>query len=441
MKKEILKSIKEFNIQLYLILILTLLIPAVYKTLRVYYLGDLPTDNGFNVASQIIWLDVIFEVVQESLILPLFFLLGKSINDPRQLDNKIKTGIITTGIIHVILVLFVYFNAENLLTILAQKESILELSSKYIKLESISIILSVIYKFTLTVLILLNRVKEILLILVLETILICIYDSFLISQYSFSMNLGVLGIGYGNILVNCLLIFTSIYLLRKKKIILFRKTSLDFSWLKEWFKIGGFSGLESVIRNTIFFIVILRWVNTVEGQAYFWISNTFIWSWILIPIIALSELIKKEIGENNLRLKIVVKFGLIITSIIIVLWILSIPFWNFCFKNLMNIDDTATVFKITIIALIFYVPFAYNNIIDSVFYGLGRTDLMLVQSIIINLVFYSIVYFLVLINIINISLNVIVIIFGIGILLDSIITLGIYKYTLSKNKLIINTLR
>ena len=194
---------------------------------------------------------------------------------------------------------------------------------------------------------------------------------------------------------------------------------------------------RGLIRNTTFVIIVLRWVNMVEGQSYFWISNTFIWSWILISVIALGELIRREVGENNLRFRIVMKSALIITSIIIVLWILSIPFWNFFFKNIMNIDEAETVFKITIIALVFYIIFAYNNVIDSVFYGLGRTDLILIQSLTINLVFYSIIYSFVLTNIIDISLNVIVIIFGTGILLDSIITLGIYKYTSSKNKLIL----
>lgn len=434
------KSIKGFNIKLYLILILMLLIPTAYKTLRIHYLGDVPNDNGFNVASQITWLNVIFEVSQESLLLPLFFLLGNSVSNLKLLDNKIKTGIITTLFIHLFLVLFIFFGVDYLLILLAQKESILEISSKYIKLESIAILLSVVYRFTMIVLILLNKVKEIFLLLILQTMLTCACDFLFISQFSVSLKLGVLGIAYGNILVSCLLIFISLYMLKKEKVIIFRKSKLDFSWLKEWFKIGGFSGLESLIRNTIFFIVILRWVNMVEGQSYFWVSNTFLWSWLLVPVIALGELIKKEIGESNPKVKEVVKSAFVITSVIITLWLVSIPFWGFFFKHLMNINNPEIVIQISIIALIFYIVFAYNNIIDSVFYGLGRTDLMLIQSIIVNFIYYGIIYILVITDNIEISLNKIVLIFGFGILLDSIITFGIYKYTLTRNKLIKNTL-
>lgn len=436
----LLKPFKGFNTRLYFILLLILLTPTIYKTLRIYYLGDLPSDNGFNVASQIIWLNVVVEMVQESLIIPLFFLFGKTINNTKILDNKIKTGLITTGSVYLMLILFIYSGAEGLLNILAQKESIISISSQYIKLEAVSIFLSVIYRFILIVLILLNKIRQIFLLLILQTTFTSLSDSLLISQLSFSMNYGVLGIAYGNILVNFLLVLASIYILIRNKIIFVRKTKLDFAWQKEWLKVGGFSGLESIIRNTIFLVFIIRWINMVEGQSYFWISNTFIWSWLLVPVMALGELIKKEVGENNLRVKPIIKQGLAITSIITIIWLFSIPFWGLFFKKVLNIPDPDIVFEITIMALLFYIAFAYNHVIDSVFYGLGRTDLMLIQSIIVNILYYGIVYLLVMTNFVSISLYLIVAIFGVGILLDSLITFSIYLHVSRKGNLIRKTL-
>lgn len=433
---EIPKSLQNFNSRLYVTLILILLIPTIYKTLRIHYLGDLPKDDGYNIASQILWLNIIFEVVFECLMLPLFFILGKSLGNKIELDNRIKTGVITTSLIYLILVLITYYNTENLLLFLKQKESIINISKQYIQLESFSILLLSIYKFAFIILVLLNRIKGILAILVIQTLLTIVSDYFLISKNTFSLDLGVIGIAYGNIIVNCLLIFISIYILKKKRIILFKKTKLDFTWQKQWFKLGSLSGLESLIRNTIFFLFIIRWINMIEGQSYFWISNTFIWSWILIPVLALGELIKKEVSENNLNFKNVVKSSVIMTFLIVILWIVSIPFWSFFFKEIMNVRDSEIIFDITIISLIFYIVFAYNNIIDSVFYGLGRTDLMLIQSLIINLIYYGIVYLLIEVNFIIIELNKIIVIFGIGILLDSVVTLLIYRYNLKNDKLL-----
>ncbi|SIR42589.1 MATE family Na+-driven efflux transporter [Maribacter ulvicola] len=429
------KSLIEFNTKLYLVLILMLLIPTIYKTLRIYYLGDLPNDSGFNIASQIIWLNVIFEVIQEAILLPLFFLLGKSINDNLQTENKIKTGLITTGIIYLSLLIIIYFFADSLLLLMKQKESLIKLSSHYIKLESIAIFLSVVYRFTLIVLILLGKVKRIFLLLITQTIIIIICDSLLLSQYSFSMQLGVLGIAYGNIIVELILIIISLFVLKKENVFWFKNTPLDFSWLKNWFKIGSLSGLESLIRNTVFIIMIIRLINSIEGQSFFWVSNSFIWSWLLIPIIALGDLIKKEISEKKIALNKVINFSIIITTSIVLIWLSTIPLWNSFFKNFMNISNPEIVLNITITAIIYYISFAYNNIIDSVFYGYGRTDLMLIQSILINIIYYGIVFFTFKLTELQITLNIIVTIFGLGILFDSIITFGIYKYSLNRNSL------
>jgi len=50
-------------------------LPTIYASLRVRLLGDYVGEIAFDVASQIQWLSVLFEVVQEALILPCSFLL------------------------------------------------------------------------------------------------------------------------------------------------------------------------------------------------------------------------------------------------------------------------------------------------------------------------------------------------------------------------------
>jgi|GEM_PF-5449221 len=54
--KSIFKSIKTFNWRLWLVLATTLLIPALYQTIRIFFLGDMPNDWGINIASQLSWL-------------------------------------------------------------------------------------------------------------------------------------------------------------------------------------------------------------------------------------------------------------------------------------------------------------------------------------------------------------------------------------------------
>jgi len=75
------KSLRRFNWKLYFALLLTGLLPTLYTTVRINYLGNLPGDWGVNIASQLVWVNLILEVIYEALILPLFYLIGKTIDD------------------------------------------------------------------------------------------------------------------------------------------------------------------------------------------------------------------------------------------------------------------------------------------------------------------------------------------------------------------------
>ena len=71
--KRILNSVRTFNWRLWLVLAVTLLVPALYQTLRIYFLGDMPGDWGVNIASQLTWVNLIYEIIEEAFILPLFY--------------------------------------------------------------------------------------------------------------------------------------------------------------------------------------------------------------------------------------------------------------------------------------------------------------------------------------------------------------------------------
>ena len=73
------KALKTVNFRLWFAILATMLLPTVYQTVRIFFLGDMPSDSGINIASQLQWVNLFYEVVQEALILPLFFLLGKSL--------------------------------------------------------------------------------------------------------------------------------------------------------------------------------------------------------------------------------------------------------------------------------------------------------------------------------------------------------------------------
>ena len=102
--------------------------------------------------------------------------------------------------------------------------------------------------------------------------------------------------------LNLLLFVASLYVLYKNDINIFNKDKLNFTWVKEFVKVGGISGFESFVRNLAYMVMISRMVNIVNEQGTYWFANNFIWGWLLLPVIQLGELIKQEISTNCSRI-------------------------------------------------------------------------------------------------------------------------------------------
>lgn len=437
--RNIKKALKTVNYRLWFSLILVLLIPTVYQTVRIMFLGSMPDSSNFTIASQLQWLNLLYEVIQEALILPLFFILGKAIYDKKDLSNKMRGGLIFTTLIYAILSVIIIVFARQIIIYMQQDVNLIDQTVSYIRLETVASLFQTLFKFLMISFITIKKDKNIYILLLTQMFLSIIFDTFLVSNLSVSLNFGVNGIAITNIIVNVILIIISVVLLNREEIYLFTKERIDFKWMKEWFSVGIYSGVESLLRNLSFMIMIVRMVNVVGEQGNYWIANNFIWGFLLVPALALSDLVKQEVAEDKDNIKNKTFGYLSLASILVVLWLVSIPLWKPFIKNVMNINSYEMVFNIVLIQTFFYLTFIFNSsILDATFYGRGKTKYMLIQSIFIDFFYYGLMFILYLTgifkpNIINVSLM-----FGIGMTLDFIPTLIIYIKMLKKDNLTID---
>ena len=430
----IFNSMKKINYRLLLALLLLGLIPTVYTTVRIFLIGQLPGDWGFNIASQLSWVNLLYEILQEALILPLFYFIGMAIKNRLDLENKFRTGIIFTGAIYSLLSLLIVVSAVPLINIMAQDTSLINETATYIRLETIAAIFMTLVKFSLVTLVVINKEKYLYYFLGLQMILTVLLDVFFFSNFGFSLDLGVNGIAFSNIIVNLFLMVLVYFILRKEDINVFSKQKLNFGWIKDLFKIGGISGLESFVRNIAFMFMVIRMVNVVGEQGTFWVANNFIWGWLLLPVLQLGELVKRDCGESDsaIKDKTLGYFG--ITTFIVILWAISIPLWKPFLRDVLQLSNYTDVFNIALVSVGFYVLFAYNNVIDSIFYGIGKTKYMLFQSVIINSVFYGTLFVLYVTGVYQPTLMLIAIMFAAGIAFDSLLTYGMFIWMIrSKN--------
>ena len=428
-------SLSRINYKLFFALLVLGLAPTVYTTLRVFFLGQLPGEWSFSIAGQLSWVNLIYEIINEAIILPLFYFIGKVKNDKNAFSNRVRTGMLLSLGIYAVLSAVVMVFAEPLLNLMATDTSIIDASASYIRIESVANVFSILTQFALVALVTVNKGKYLYALTGARLVLCLASDTFLASTLPISANLGVNGIGYSNIIVNALLLAISLMLLAKESIKVFTKTKLDFAWTKDFVKIGSISGIESLVRNVAYMVMIARMVNVVGEQGTYWVANNFIWGWLLLPVIQLGELIKQEVAadKDNIRRNSLGYFG--ITAIISVLWFVSIPIWKPFMTHVLGFTDVDKLFELVLLLVGFYVLYAIQNVFDSTFYGLGKTNYMLFESVVTNSVYYGIAFVLYATGVWTPTLIGIALLFGIGNAFDSVVSLLAYAFLLRKEKI------
>lgn len=422
---------KNINIRLLIALISMMALPSLYQTIRVNFLGDLPSDSGINIASQILWLSLIYEIAQEALILPLFYLFGKSLSNTEEFENKVQTGfIVILGIMACLsAILFIY--SQNIVIFMEQSEQIVERTTQYIRLETIAIMFATLVKYMTVIIISLNKDKYIYGFLAVQMILSIFLDSVFFGPFEFSLNMGVIGIAWTNIIVNVAILLATYISIRQYGLKLLSVNQMSFTWIKEWWTTGVFSGLESLVRNIAFIVMIIKMINMVEEQGNYWVANSFIWGWLLLPALALSELVKREVGEDVKNIARNTKGYFSLGLIFVAIWCITIPFWQSFLANVMNVQDIKTVMYIVGVQTVFYFVFIFNNsILDATLYGLGKTNYMFFQSLWINVGYYGAMFVLYKLEVFTPTLLSICLMFGFGILIDLIPTVILYKKAL-----------
>ena len=135
--------------------------------------------------------------------------------------------------------------------------------------------------------------------LLLKLALTVTLDVTFLSSLTFSLQLGVQGVAYTNIITEATnTIVYSLFIVSVSAIRNNMTRNWYFGWTREWFRVGFFSGIDSLVRNLVYSLVILRSMNLLSEAGLYWTTNTFIWSYILLPFSPLSEVLRLDISKG-----------------------------------------------------------------------------------------------------------------------------------------------
>lgn len=427
--KEKFKQLKHFQWRLFASLCALALIPAIYQTIKTFIIASGNQSSAFDVIGQMEWFDLINETLQAFLIIPLYSILNKIFKKSKEdfAEHAFKTGLLTF-VIYMLFSIGVLIYGFALVKAMNPDEIDISVVTHYLQLETVAFMIGIVVSFVNVVFVVVGKDRNVYIFLAIHTVLSCISDFALIPA------LGVYGVAVSNIIVNTILAFSSIILLYAQRYIKFcRFRKSDLPVLKEWCKIGVFSGVQQFIDNFIYAIMICKMVNMVAEQGNYWIANNFIWGWLLIPVTALSEVIRRDCKDGYTNL---IQFNYyFIASAVIAVWALTIPLWTPFFRYAENVPNASEIFSIALKLAPFYIAYAGCAIIDNIFIGLGKTIYNAVNSLIINLVYYGIFYLMYVTNVMTFTMDVIILMFGFGMVVHLGVSLIEEKLFLRKAEL------
>ncbi len=428
MTKKVWNSLERIDYSLFLALLLMGLCPALYTTLRTFFLGHLPGEWSYSIAGQLSWINLIYEVINEAIILPLYFFMGSALTDKKAFANRIRSGLLISFVVYAVCSVFVMIFVEPLLRFMAVSTDILTESAEYIRIECVANVFGILYSFMLVSLVAIGRDKLVYIMTGAKLVLSVILDTLLVSNLSFSMKLGVNGIGVSNCISNLILFVLAIVLVQRSGYPLLVGEKLSFAWMKDFFRVGGISGLESFVRNVAYMLMVSRMVNMVGEQGTYWVANNFIWGWLLLPVTQLAELIKQETAKDEKAVKENTPGYFFITAVTCVLWFVLLPLYKPFMGHVLGFDDVDKLFKLVLVLLGFYVLYAFQNVFDATFYGRGKTSYMLFESVVTNSVYYGFFFVLYLTGAWTPTLIGIALMFGGGNAFDSVVSWLAYRH-------------
>ena len=98
----------------------------------------------------------------------------------------------------------------------------------------------------------------------------------------------------------------------------------------------------------------------------------------------------------------------------LIIWFSLIPTYNWFFRTVEGLDNPTRIFEIVVKNLGFYVAYAFSQIPDAIFVGMGKTKYNAINSLICNIVYYGIWYIFYKSGAVTMTMDMIIIMFGCG---------------------------
>ena len=425
--------VKAWDWRLFLFIFLFLGLPNLYQLYRVYLVGnELPDTGGLAIVSQWQFVGLVVEVFQEATVLAIFFFLGSQIRNSVDIQlDRAKSVFSFIFVASLVFSVCVFIFRDSFITLIGTSGEIQTQTREFLGISIFSIPFTILAA-AIVVLFESLRLRTMVLIMAIVNVLLRFaLDSLLFGGYSFSLDAGVVGVGWSTLLASLgLFVVGFVLLLWAKEIRLGAlKTMPTFADIRDYLRVALGSGADSLIRNVAFFFMIIRIINAIGSEEIggFWLANQIIWSFMLVPVLALADSTKAmvaNVADDLSRVRKLWQASMVITTGMMIVWIVLVPAFP-AVAGVLSDDSESIKWAVTAFGILFvpYVLFSFNTVMDSVFYGIGQTKYMAYQSIVTNGTVYLAAFLLYLSGVWDPTFEGVMMLFALGILVDSFLTM------------------
>lgn len=358
---------KDFK--LYGSLILYALLPSVYLLIRMQIVAVSGVD--INIMGQIEWFDLIDEVLVTALTVPLYFLLKP--DKEKTAPDKNCAAFLASFAVYTAFTIVVMMKIGSIAKFMNAENAV-----QYLFMQALSMLAGFVGTFMVMIFTLNNDDKLVRRLLVSRLCLQVVADWIFISSFK------DVGAAYAEIAVNAVIGLIAVLSAYSKGYLKFAMPGKTF--LKDWCKIGAFAGIQIFLDNFIYAVMVCKMVNAVSESGNYWVANNFIWGWLLVPVTCLVEVIKKN-DKIRLTMKNCWRYLIMIFAV----WLITMPRWKSFISGPMASDGNV-IMKIVLPLVPFYITYMISAVIDGWFVSHGRTIYNAINSLIVNVGYYGIIY-------------------------------------------------
>lgn len=358
---------KDFK--LYGSLILYALLPSVYLLIRMQIVAVSGVD--INIMGQIEWFDLIDEVLVTALTVPLYFLLKP--DKEKTAPDKNCAAFLASFAVYTAFTIVVMMKIGSIAKFMNAENAV-----QYLFMQALSMLAGFVGTFMVMIFTLNDDDKLVRRLLVSRLCLQVVADWIFISSFK------DVGAAYAEIAVNAVIGLIAVLSAYSKGYLKFAMPGKTF--LKDWCKIGAFAGIQIFLDNFIYAVMVCKMVNAVSESGNYWVANNFIWGWLLVPVTCLVEVIKKN-DKIRLTMKNCWRYLIMIFAV----WLITMPRWKSFISGPMASDGNV-IMKIVLPLVPFYITYMISAVIDGWFVSHGRTIYNAINSLIVNVGYYGIIY-------------------------------------------------